>query len=279
MTTALSTTAYFTLNNGAVIRYAKPIASGTADCSSWANACTLQTALTGALSGNEIWVAAGVHKPTTGTDRSATFQLKTGVAVYGEFGGTEADRSQRNPAANVTNLSGDLNGDDVGFTNNSENSYHVVTGSNTNAIAILDGFTISGGNANGTSPDDAGGGMYNNAGSPTASNLTFSSNFATYGGGGMYNVTSANPTLTNITFTGNKTSSYGGGVGNATSSPVLNNITFNSNTSGNWGGGMVNINSSNPTLTNVTFSGNSAACRWRDVQLFQQQPGVNERYL
>jgi hypothetical protein len=47
-------------------------------CSNWENACSLQTMLTGATSGDEIWGAAGTHKPTTVTDRSATFQLKNG---------------------------------------------------------------------------------------------------------------------------------------------------------------------------------------------------------
>jgi len=83
----------------ASVRYAKPTATGTGDCSSWANACTLQTALTGAASGDEIWAAAGVYKPTMlSTDRAATFQLKDGVAIYGGFYGTEASRDLRNPA-------------------------------------------------------------------------------------------------------------------------------------------------------------------------------------
>ena len=32
--------------------YVKPAASGTGDCSNWTNACTLQAALTGAVSGD-----------------------------------------------------------------------------------------------------------------------------------------------------------------------------------------------------------------------------------
>ena len=75
--------------HAAIIRYAKPSATGTGDCLSWLNACTLKTALTNAASGNEIWVAAGTHKPTSGADRTATFQLKNGVAIYGGFKGTE----------------------------------------------------------------------------------------------------------------------------------------------------------------------------------------------
>jgi len=60
---------------------------------------------------------------------------------------------------------------------------------------VLDGFTITGGKANGSSPDDRGGGMYGN-GSPTVTNCTFSGNTAAEFGGGMFNDNSS-PTVTN----------------------------------------------------------------------------------
>ena len=247
--------------HAAGVRYAKPAVSGAGDCSSWANACTLQTALTGGGSGDEIWVAAGTYKPTTGTDRTATFQLKSGVALYGGFVGTETARNQRNPVVKVTILSGDLNGDDVGSTNNYENVYHVVTGA---TGATLDGFTIKAGYANGGTPNNNGGGMYNSSSSPVLANITFSGNW-TFGGngGGMYNISGSNPTLTNVTFSDNEASyggvgsGLGGGIYNLSSSPTLANVTF----SGNWaytGGGIYNTSGSSPTLANVTFSGNSA---------------------
>lgn len=120
----------------AATRYVKPSVTGTGDCSSWANACTLQTALGVATSGDEIWVGAGTHKPTAGSDRSATFQLKNGVGVYGGFAMTVQLRSQRNWTVNITVLSGDIGT----AGSNSDNSYHVVTtDSGTNGTAILDG--------------------------------------------------------------------------------------------------------------------------------------------
>ncbi len=162
---------------GAVIYYVDASASGINDGSSWIDAYNeLQDALAVAISGDEIWVAQGTYKPTTGSDRTATFQLISGVAIYGFFGGE-------------TILSGDLGGNDVGFTNNAENSYHVVTGSGTNVSAVLDGFTITAGSANGISTDrtDRGGGMFNNSGSPTIINCTFIGNHAGDCGGGLYN--------------------------------------------------------------------------------------------
>jgi hypothetical protein len=77
--------------------YVRSGATGANDGSSWADAYTsLQSALAVAVSGDQIWVAAGRYTPTTGTDRNASFALKDGVAVYGGFAGTEALLSQRN---------------------------------------------------------------------------------------------------------------------------------------------------------------------------------------
>ncbi len=78
----------------------------------------------------------------------------------------------------------------------SDNSYHVVTGSGTNATAILDGFTIRGGNANGSFPDDGGGGMLNDPGDPTIRNCTFTRNSGSTFGGGLWNRNSS-PSRTN----------------------------------------------------------------------------------
>ena len=257
-------------------RYAKPGATG--DCSGWASACDLQTALTGALSGDEIWAAAGIYRPTTNpTDRYATFQLKDNVALYGGFSGTETARSQRNPTTNVTILSGDIDENDsqtpiitdlTTVTGNIENSYTVVTGA---SGAILDGFTITAGyNFN----QGFGGGMYNDHSNPVLANLTFSGNLARGDGygGGIYN-DSSNPTLKDVIFnansviylSGHSSGNCGGGMYNLNSNPTLINVTFNNNTATNenhagtagLGGGMCNDHS-NPKLTTVTFDGNFA---------------------
>jgi predicted outer membrane repeat protein len=230
------------------VYYAKPIASGIGNCQSWANACALQSALVTAANGDTIWVAQGTHKPTAGADRAATFQLKFGVAVYGGFAGTETALDQRNPAVNVTILSGD-----IGVAGNSDNSYHVVmatTGS------TLDGFTITRGNANGVYPDNSGGGMYNFYTSPHLANVIFLANTAFYGGG-MYNNGESSLTLTSVTFKGNQAFTTGGGMHNESSSPVLTNVEFTGNSAGDSGGGMTSMSGS-PALTGVVFSGNSA---------------------
>ena len=244
------------------ILYVDQAASGPQTGDSWADALlTLQDALQ-VSEACEIWVAEGVYYPDEGgsqadNDRTATFQLKDGVGVYGGFAGTETARDQRNPATNITILSGDLNGDDNSNVQwdeptRADNSSNIVIGA---TGATLDGFTITAGNANGTDNKYDGGGMYNMSSSPTLANITFSNNSAKYYGGGMYNEGSS-PTLTNVTFSGNSANNSGGGVYNHTGNPTLTNATFSGN-SAIYGGGMHNVGSS-PILTNVTFNSNSA---------------------
>ncbi len=67
---------------------------------------------------------------------------------------------------------------------------------------VLEGFVITGGNANSFPDNNFGGGMYNNNSNPTVTNCTFSENSADFRGGGMYN-SSSTPTVTDCTFCGN----------------------------------------------------------------------------
>jgi parallel beta-helix repeat protein len=241
--------------------YVDSIAPGsTHDGSSWADAYTdLQKALSAAVSGQTIEVAQGTYYPTAGTDQTATFQLIDGVAIQGGFAGYgQSNPDAQNVAAYPTILSGDIG--TVGV--NSDNSYHVVTGSGTDSSAILDGFAITGGNADGGRVDNyyynSGGGMLNLTGSPSIRNCTFSGNSAADNGGGMYNASSSSPALTNCTFSGNDNpGGVGGGMCNNDSSPTLTYCTFSDN-SDLIGGGIDNNTSSSPTLTNCTFDGNSA---------------------
>jgi predicted outer membrane repeat protein len=246
--------------------YVKWNATGANNGTSWANAYKdLQSALAAAASGDEIWVAAGTYKPTSTNDRTLSFALKNGVALYGGFAGTETARSQRNVAAYLTVLSGE-----IGLENDdSDNSYHVIVGSDTDNSAILDGFTVTGGNADGAGigADAAGGGMYTLTGSPTVRNVKFIDNFANFGGG-MFNAgldgmgpdtPGSHPVLTNVVFENNSAVAGGGGMRNMNfSHPVLKDVVFKNNDVTRTGGGLENFNSSSPTLTDVTFDGNTA---------------------
>jgi len=210
----------------------------------------------------EIRVAQGVYTPPEPAgNRTASFQLINGVAIKGGYAGLGAsDPDSRDVEANQTVLSGDLDGDDgPDFANTMENSFHVVTGSGTDATAVLDGFTITGGNADGSGEigNNSGGGMYIDSGSPTLANCIFRRNLATAHGGGMLNAY-GNPSLTNCTFSEN-VGKYGGGMSNReAASPTLINCSFRGNSGDYRSGGMYNSGNSSPTLINCAFTGNAA---------------------
>src|SRR5688572_1678211 len=205
------------------VYYVKPDGNDSNNGVSWITAFkTLQKALAVASSG-EVWVAAGTYYPDEGpgqtdNDRFSSFNLKTGVAIYGGFAGNETDTSQRNWNTNVTILSGDIDN----LAGNSGNTYHVVRSASVNSTAIIDGFTITGGNADGNAASEyqTGGGMYNDTLSSAAiSNCSFSGNTAIEGGG-VYNNSSSSPSFFYCSFSGN-TARDGGGIYNKTNLPIM----------------------------------------------------------
>ncbi|WP_421828763.1 right-handed parallel beta-helix repeat-containing protein [Larkinella sp.] len=233
--------------------------SNPATATSWATATAdLQGAINSLTAGGEVWVAAGTYKPTTGTDRTIYFSMKNNVAIYGGFVGTEANRSER-PALNLTTPSSTTLSGDIGNEGDpADNSYHVISNTDITSTAILDGFVITGGNANddNTLPSRGfGGGMLNAGSSPILTNCSFTSNSANSSGGGMFN-SSSSPILTNCSFTSNS-ANEGGGMFNRSSNANLTNCSFTSN-SADRGGGMYNINGSSPSLTHCSFTSNSA---------------------
>lgn len=142
-----------------------------------------------------------------------------------------------------------------------DNSYNVVTASYTDATAIIDGFTIIGGNATEygeyNTRNDYGGGLSNHRGSPTISNCIFIANRAIKGGAGMYNI-DGNPTVINCVFELNTAGVGGGGVYNDSCNPIFNKCIFYNNYAADMGGGIRNRNYGIPVLTHCTFTGNRA---------------------
>ncbi len=190
---------------------------------------TIQAAINAVVSGDQIEVAPGTYN-------EAINFLGKGIRLYSSGG----------PAGTTIDATG-------------LNSSVVTCNSFEGANTILQGFTVTGGNA---VEGYAGGGMSNEASSPTVINCTFSGNQATVGGG-MANyiweaTDSCNPTVTNCTFSGN-TAVAGGGMCNIGSSPTVTNCTFSGN-SAPYGGGMWNFDAS-PTVTNCTFSSNTSDTR------------------
>jgi len=281
---------------GSVIILVDDDALSGGDGASWATAYSfLQDALAFAADPDndvtEIHVGQGLYLPDrdeatprgTGV-REATFQLVSGVALMGGYAGLgEPDPDDRDVTQNLTLLSGDLALDDgPGFANNNENAFQVVTGSGVDGTAVLDGFTITAGNANAIHVVDNGAGMNNDGGSPTVMRCTFVGNSAVTAGGGMYNAGGspvvigclflgnvagfggglandiADSTVVGCRFIGNSASDAGGML-NVASSPVVTNCVFVDNTAGCEGGGMFSReDGSCPIVTNCTFTGNTA---------------------
>jgi len=286
---------------GSRVIYVDADAAEGGDGSSWAGAFNhLQDALALAAAGDEIRVADGLYRPDRDADdpdgsgdREASFYLTNGVEIRGGYAGHGASEpNARDAATYETILSGDLAGDDgPDFLHNDENSYHVVIANGTDPATIMDGFTVTGGNADLEDVHDIGAGMYIDNGSPTLADCTFRDNVAENFAGGMYNsggspqligcdfignigggmFNSGNPVLVSCTFSDNSThtSIMGGGMCDTGSSTLIGCIfvgnTDHGSTVNDGGGGMYSIG--DPTLVNCIFSGNSADGRGGGILL------------
>jgi len=135
----------------------------------------LQDALSEAEAGDQIWVAQGIYYPSSDYglgigERGKHFKMVNGVGIYGGFPSGGGRWENRNPNLYETILSGDLLGNDnpstpvkalLNDSRRAENCFHVFyhpKGLALGPSAILDGFTITSGNANGSLPHDHGGG-------------------------------------------------------------------------------------------------------------------------
>lgn len=188
--------------------YVSPTAKGTGDGSSWANTMSLESALAAAKAGDQIWVQ-GSESGTIYTAPTDGFTLNSGVQLYGGFAGTEASINDRETLGKPYQLkyrsvlSGDISGNDVIDNTNlifpanstrTDNATHVLSidmtptsgsGNNNTYPTVVNGFSIGGGQADGT--DEKGGGIYihgdnTNGGIFRIERCFFVNNYATQGG-------------------------------------------------------------------------------------------------
>ncbi len=201
------------------------VGSGT----SWADAYgDLQSALDTANAEDDIWVSAGTYVPTEKydgtTDRHRAYQMKNGVGIYGGFSASGSPSwNDRNWQTYETILSGEILN-----PGSPDNCYHIFyhpTGTNLDATAILDGFTLTLANADGYGGDEYyGGGMYNEDSDPLITNCVFLENYG-YQGAGIYNLNS-DPTFVNCIFDSNVSLSRAGAIYNYNSSAAHINCIF-----------------------------------------------------
>ena len=219
------------------IAYVTVDGAGSMDGSSWENALpgdSIQFAMDDYWN-DEIWIARGVYKPTwlahsTTDERNKRFNMDS--KVYGGFAGYELNLWQRNIKENETIFSGDIGieGD------NSDNCYHVVW----NLSTLIDGITISDGNANGNGKFN-----YNNCGGAivtedlpyTFRNCTFRNNYASDRGGAVASISNTRWSIIfdNCLFYDNH-SGKGGAIYSWGKSTIITNCTIVNNTAEEGGG-------------------------------------------
>jgi hypothetical protein len=264
--------------SGKVI-YVDADAPGANNGSNWGDAYNyLQDALADANSSGgliEIRVAQGIYEPDQGVgiapgDPSAAFRLKNGWVVQGGYAGFgEPNPDARDVEAYETILSGDLAGNDalvgdpcdlLNHPTRSDNSYHVVVATGCGQSTVLDGFTVTGGNANGGAlSQKGGGGVYD--GKPNINNCKIVNNAAYYYGGGIqcgYAIHTPGGILSNSIVSGNAARSGGGIYGCV---EIVNCVVNGNVATGYDGGGMYLGYSCDTTVTDSVISNNRAASR------------------
>ncbi|MBD2757705.1 choice-of-anchor Q domain-containing protein [Spirosoma validum] len=250
---ALTSTSFF-LNLELPIRYVK--VGGTGYGSSWTDAAGDLQAMINKLGQHQVYVAGGRY---TSSASPGSFIMRNGVAIYGGFNpdtpeSSPANRASVNPLTNLpfsTTLTANLPSSTTTVITNPGNVLvNVITNRDLDHTAILDGFIITGGYANGSSgTNNLGGGLYNSNSNPRLLNCILRQNTAQGNGGGLYN-TNSSPTLINCSVQANQALGNGGGLYNVNfSSPQLINCLLWGNTA-SLGKAIDNLNYSRPTLTN-----------------------------
>ncbi len=150
-------------------------------------------------------------------------------------------------------------------TINAGGGLHVVTFANAEgANSILDGFTITGGNATGVGlPNDSGAGILCNGTQPVIRNCIITNNYAAGQGGGIFMAIISyllpmSPVLQNCLIHHNSAKN-GGGLTSVYSQPTIANCTFSANVAQEGLGGAIasfaNGPGNTPILTNCILSG------------------------
>ncbi|MBN8644394.1 MAG: hypothetical protein J0L61_04030 [Planctomycetes bacterium] len=242
--------------------YVNDNAAGIDAGGSWTDAYTdLQMALRSVSRAggpnSEVWVASGFYEP--GTTRASTFVIPENTVMYGGFAGNETSLAQRtSPAFFITAMSGAIGG-----SGDTDNCYNVVTMDATSeGTNIIDGFTISGGYANGTGTQSRGGGVLITGDcSPRFRNCKFISNEAQNDGGAVYVDGVTDPSFVNCLFYNNDCNNATGGAvyftGNAASFKIVNSQFIGNYAIGD--GGAFTTEAQPGEVVNTTFSGNIAA--------------------
>ncbi|HPQ42098.1 MAG TPA: right-handed parallel beta-helix repeat-containing protein, partial [bacterium] len=212
---------------------------------------------------NEIWTGDGVYPETV--------VLHSGLALYGGFDGTETTIEDRDLENTISVIDGSA-------AMAGEPAYHVVT-MNTVTDCILNGFTITGGNASGIEHQRSGGGIYCYACDDTSSisDCRITGNSASDAGGGIF-LGYSQIKMARCRIYGNSANQLGGGICASDDpylalnsrgpnrrdtrasdpGPLITECTISGNSSSANGGGICNDDIGS-IITNSVIAGNTAA--------------------
>ncbi|MBN2279643.1 MAG: T9SS type A sorting domain-containing protein [Candidatus Marinimicrobia bacterium] len=258
--------------------YVDQDADGENNGSSWENAFNdLQDALQhpGINENYQVWVAEGTYLPshyfngggnnanlgkrskTLANPRLVSFEIPSGVEVYGGFEGIEVALSERDDIeGHPTILSGDIGVP----SENWDNSFHVVVFDHAGDGTTLDGFIIQDGLADGGAIDETGGGILCNLSVPTITNCKILNNSTSGAGAGMA-IHNSTPLMTNLEISSNFSDNIGGGlyISGPQSAPYIDRCIISGNSSVSKGGGIfIGYNEYSVTIRNSILTGNSA---------------------
>lgn len=233
-------------------------AGGANDGSSWQNAFPdLQDALIAAQPGDSIWVAEGTYYPTSASDRTISFRVKSGVRLFGGFSGSETNLNERDWEAHPVILSGAIGS--IFFV---DNSLHIMYLESPDSNTVLDGLRFTKGVEDADTTDSGGAAIYvwakDTLGTPVSAarirNCHFQDNSSVWYGGAIsiYSYGTDQTRFERCTFLQND-ARFGGAI-NVSASEIQTEFVdcqFLSNTALE-GGGAITIGSS---LSGALFSG------------------------
>ncbi len=238
--------------------YVKPVATGAADCSSWADACAdIQQAIN-KTEVDAVWLTKGVYRPST------AIQLKVGVQLIGGFAGGETAANKANPAKNLTIISGDTDANDIvdaqGIVQDTAN----MQGNNSSNLIMADGLGITNSETAAKITGivlnaAAGHALWLKDSQLTLEKVRFIANKGA-NGAAVYVESGAKLDAKEVLFTANNVSNKGAAIAgdnNASNSIKVTASTFDSNKATN-GGGAIAISAGKLELINSTFAANQA---------------------
>lgn len=205
----------------------------------------IEPALAAAPRGGQVWVAAGLYDEIR-TSADGALVIPEEVELLGGFSGDETSADLRDPAANTTVI-------EAARARSGLPAWHAVRAS---ALAVLDGFHVRGGVANGPLPEDMqGGGLLVTGSFVRVANCVFTGNQADRGGA-IAQPPAMPVAIRDTVFLDNDATNSGGAV-QLDDEAALSDVLFDGNTAGT--GGALHSRTGRITVSQAEFANNTAS--------------------